>query len=81
MGGTVELPDIEHITLVLEDCRLVVVTVKVVWAREEGHNGWEARRPRLSIHPIAKIAARISVFEEDHQLWLNHTQHLGLHAL
>lgn len=61
MGGTVELPDIQHITLILEDRCLVVVTIEVVRTREEGHDGWEACRPRLSVHPIAEITARVSI--------------------
>jgi hypothetical protein len=81
MGGAIELADIKDITLVLEDGRLVVVTIEVVRAREEGHDGWEPRRPRLSVHPIAKITARINMCEKDHQPWLHHTQHLELRAL
>ena len=61
MGGAIELPDIKDITLVLEDSRLVVVTIEVVRTREEGHDGWEACRPRLSVHPIAEITARVSI--------------------
>lgn len=32
MGGAIELPDIEDITFILENSRLVVVTIKVVRA-------------------------------------------------
>ena len=54
MGGAIELSDIEDIALVLEDSRLIVVTIEVVRTREEGHDGWETCRPRLSVHPVAK---------------------------
>ena len=61
MGSAIELPDVKDIAFVLEDGCLVVVTVEVMWTREEGHNGWETCRPRLPIHPIAKITARINL--------------------
>lgn len=54
MRSAIELPDVKDVTLVLEDSRLVVVTVEVVRAREEGHDGWKTCRPRLPVHPIAK---------------------------
>ena len=55
MGSAIELPNVKYVTLILEDGCLVVVTIEVVRAREEGHDGWEACRPRLSVHPIAKM--------------------------
>jgi hypothetical protein len=58
VGGTIELPDVKDIAFVLEDGSLVVVTVKVMRTREEGHNGWETCRPRLPVHPIAKVTTR-----------------------
>lgn len=58
MGSTIELPDVKDIAFVLEDGRLVVVTVEVMRAREEGHDRWETCRPRLPVHPIAKIPER-----------------------
>jgi hypothetical protein len=81
MGGAIELPDIKDITLVLEDGRLVVVTIEVVRARKEGHDGWEACRPRFSVHPVAKITAVVNSCEEDRQPWSHHTQNLELRAL
>ena len=70
MGSAIELPDIKHITLVLEDSCLVVVTVEVMRAREEGHDGWKTCRPRLPVHPIAKITARVNLCEEGRRSWL-----------
>jgi len=67
MGGAIKLSNIKDITFILEDGRLVVVTVEVVRAREEGHDGWETCRPRLSVHPIARITAKISLCEKEHQ--------------
>jgi hypothetical protein len=60
MGSAIELPDVKDVTLVLEDSCLVVVTVEVMRAREEGHDGWETCRPRLPVHPIAKITVKAS---------------------
>lgn len=63
MGSAIELSNVEDITLVLEDGRLVVVTIEVVGAREEGHDGRETCRPRLSVHPIAKIMMRVNIHD------------------
>ena len=54
MGGAIKLPDIKDIAFILEDSSLVVVTIEVVRARKEGHDGWETCRPRLSVHPDRK---------------------------
>jgi len=71
MGSAIELPNVKDVTLVLEDGRLVVVAVEVVGAREEGHDGWETCRPRLSVHPIAKITTRVNI----HGKVINHGYH------
>ena len=52
MWRTVELPDVHHIALILQDGRLVVVDVQIVRSTEDSHNRWEAGRLRLPIHPI-----------------------------
>lgn len=70
MGSAIELPDVKDITLVLEDSCLVVVAVEVMGAREEGHDGWETCRPRLPVHPIAIITARVNVCEKGRRSWL-----------
>lgn len=81
MGGTIELPDIKDITFILENSRLVVVTIEVVRAREKGHDGWETRGPRLSVHPIAKITARVNFCQNDYRSSLRRTQRLEPRAL
>ena len=81
MGSTIELPNVKDITFILEDSCLVVVTVEVVRAREEGHNGGKTRRPRLSIHPIAKTTEKVNLCEKGHLSWSHHTRHLGLRVL
>jgi len=80
MGGAIELPDVQDITLVLENSRFVVVTIEIVRAREESHDRWETCCPRLSVHPIAKITARVSTREKCRQPWSQHTQHPELHV-
>jgi len=69
IGGVMKLSNVKDVILVLEDGRLVVM-VKVVRAREEGHDGWEAFYPRLSVHPITIITARVSVCEKGRHLQL-----------
>lgn len=64
MGSAIELPDVKNITFILKDSRLVVVTVEVMRAREESHDGWETCRPRLTVHPIAKITAGVNLCEK-----------------
>ena len=56
MGCRVELTDVEHIALVLEDGGLVVINIKVVGSREQCHDRRESSRPGLAVHTIAKDA-------------------------
>ena len=81
MGGTIELPNIKDITFILENSRLVVVTIEVVRAREKGHDRWETCRPCLSIHPIAKTTARVNLYHKDQQSLSHHTRRLEPRAL
>ena len=53
MWGSVELPDVEYIALVLENGSLVVVYVQVVRSGEEGHHGRETGGPSLPVHAIS----------------------------
>ena len=64
MGSAIELSNVKDIALVLEDRCFVVVTIEVVRAREEGHDGWETCRPRLPVHPIARITTRVNIHEK-----------------
>ena len=61
MRGTIELPDIKDVAFILENSRLVVVNIEIVWAREKCHDGWEACPPRLSIHPVPGIMRRVNM--------------------
>ena len=61
MRGGNELPDIEDIIFILENSRLVVVNIEIVWAREKCHDSWEACPPRLSIHPVPGITRRVNM--------------------
>jgi len=67
MGSAIELPDVKDITFILEDSRLVVVTIEVMRAREEGHDGWETCCPRLTVHPVARRVGKVGLCEESHQ--------------
>jgi len=64
MGSAIELSNVKDVTLVLEDGCLVVVTIEVVRAGEESHDRWETCRPRLPVHPIAKITRRVNIREK-----------------
>jgi hypothetical protein len=52
MWRAVELPDVHHIALILQDGRLVVVDIQIVRSTEDSHDRWETGRFRLPIHPI-----------------------------
>jgi hypothetical protein len=58
----VELPDVHHVALVLQDGCLVVVDIQVVWSTEDSHDGWEASRLCLPIHPISTNKGLIYLF-------------------
>lgn len=53
MRRAVELADVHHVVLVLEDGCLIVVHVEVVGRREDGDQRREARVLRLLVHAIA----------------------------
>ena len=53
MRGGVELSNVKNITFILEDRSFVVIHVKVVRCREEGHDRGETCSPCLSIHTIS----------------------------
>ena len=53
MRCAIELPDIHHVALVLEDRCLVVVHVEVVGRREDGHDGGETRGFGFAVHSVS----------------------------
>lgn len=55
MRRAVELADVHHVVLVLENGRLVVVNVEVVGRREDGDQRREARVLRLLVHAVSKL--------------------------
>ena len=55
MWCAVELSDVHHVVLVLQNRGFVVVYVEIVGCAKDGHDTWEACRPSLSVHPIASI--------------------------
>ena len=55
MRRAIELANVHHIVLVLQDRSFVVVDIEIVGGTEDGHDTWEACRPRLSVHPVASI--------------------------
>ena len=60
MWCAIELSDVHHIVLVLQDRGFVVVYVEVIRGAEDGHDTWEACRPSLSVHPVASILSLMS---------------------
>ena len=52
MWHAVKLPDAEHVRLVLDHRRLVVVDVEVIWRREKGHDARESRLATLAVHAV-----------------------------
>lgn len=55
MRCAVELPNVHDVVLILEDCRFVIVNIKVVWGAEDGHHAGKTRCPRLPIHSVTCI--------------------------
>ena len=53
MWRRVELTNVQHVALVLEDSGLVVIHIEVVWRGEEGHDGREASGPGLTVHAVS----------------------------
>lgn len=53
MRGAIELANIHDVALILQNSGFVVVHVKVIRGREDGHDRREASRLSLAIHAIA----------------------------
>lgn len=61
MRRAVELSDVHHVALVLQDSRLVVVHVEVVRGAEDSHDGREACRLGLAVHAISQWMGEVSM--------------------
>ena len=59
MWCAVELSNIHHVVLVLQDRGFVVVYVEVIGCAKDGHDTWEARRSSLPIHPVTSILSLV----------------------
>lgn len=55
MRGAVELPDIHHVVLVLQNRGLVVVHIEVVWSAKDGHHTRESCCSSLPVHAVPGI--------------------------
>ena len=55
MWGAIELSDVHNIVLILQHCCFVVIDVKVVRCRENGHNAGKSGSSSLSVHTVASI--------------------------
>ena len=55
MRRAVELSNVHHVVLVLQDRRLVVVDVEVVGRREDGDERREPRSLALAVHPVPGV--------------------------
>lgn len=55
-----ELSNVHNIVLVLQDCSLVVVHIKVVGCAENRHDTGEPSSPRLPIHAVTCILRFVS---------------------
>lgn len=53
MWGAVKLPDVHDIALVLENGGLVVVHIKIIWSREDSHNGRESSGLGFAVHAVS----------------------------
>ena len=54
-----ELTNVHDIVLVLQDSSLVVVNIKVVGRREDGHDRWESGRACLSVHSVTRVLSLV----------------------
>ena len=55
MRGAIELSNVHHVVLILEDRSLVVVHIKIVGRTKYRHDAREASRSGLAIHSIPSI--------------------------
>lgn len=53
MRCAIKLSDVQYVRLVLEDRRLVVVHIEVIWSREQRHHGWETGRASFPVHTVS----------------------------
>jgi hypothetical protein len=58
-----KLSDIHDVVLVLQNCGLVVVNVKIIGRAEYGHDARESRRPGLAIHPITSVLGFVGAYD------------------
>lgn len=63
MWARVELSDVQDVALVLEDGSFVVVDIKVVGRREEGHDRREPCRPSLAVHTVPGILRFVGSYD------------------
>lgn len=54
MRTAVELPNIKHVALVLQNRGFIVVNIQVVRGGEDCHDGGEASGPGLAVHAVAE---------------------------
>jgi len=52
MWHAVELPDAEHVRLVLDHRCFVVIDIEVIWRREKGHDARESSHATLAVHAV-----------------------------
>ena len=53
MRCAIKLSDVQDVRFVLEDRRLVVVHIEVIWSREQRHYGWETGRASFPVHTVS----------------------------
>jgi hypothetical protein len=59
MRGAVELSDIHYVAFIFQNGGFIVIDVKVIGCRKDGHDRRKARCSRLSIHSIAIVMVRM----------------------
>lgn len=61
MWGTVELPDVHDVALVLENGRFVIIHVEIIGGREDGHDGGKTCALRFTVHAVTAYVSDIGV--------------------
>lgn len=66
MRSAVELPNVHNIIFVLENSRLVIIYIQIVWSRENRHYSWELCRASFAIHAISALSKENEVYNTPH---------------
>ncbi len=59
MRGAVELSNVHYVAFIFQNSGFIVIDVKIIGCRKDGHDRRKARCSRLSIHSVAIVIVRM----------------------